>query len=156
STVVEYEKVVPFKLRVLETALSRFRGGARPDLRPAFEQFSRDHAGWLEDYALFRALKARYNDASYLEWPEEVVRRAPAALVRARRELSDQVDLVRFAQFLLFRQVQRLKQYAHGKGVRLIGDLPFFVSSDSSDVWANPEMFLLGEQHRPSVVAGVP
>jgi 4-alpha-glucanotransferase len=155
-TAVDYETVIPFKLRLLRKALSRFRAGARPDLQPVFEQFCQDHAGWLEDYASFRALKARYNDAYYLEWPAELVRRAPAALARARRELADQVELVRFAQFLLFRQVQRLKQYAHGKGVRLIGDLPFFVSPDSSDVWANPELFLLGEHHRLSVVAGVP
>lgn len=156
AAAVEYEKVVPFKVRLLQTALSRFRAGARPDLRPAFEQFCQDHAGWLDDYALFRALRARYNGAYFLEWPAELVRRAPDALAGARRELTDQVELVRFAQFLLFRQVQLLKQYAHGKGVRLIGDLPFFVSPDSSDVWANPELFLLDEQHRPRVIAGVP
>ena len=156
AAAVEYEKVVPFKIRLLQTALSRFRAGARPDLRPAFEQFCQDHAGWLDDYALFRALRARYNGTYFLEWPAELVRRAPDALAGARRELTDQVELVRFAQFLLFRQVQRLKQYAHGKGVRLIGDLPFFVSPDSSDVWANPELFLLDEQHRPRVIAGVP
>ena len=155
-TAVEYEKVIPFKLRLLETAWSRFRAGARPDLQPAYEQFRQDNARWLEDYALFRALKARYNDAHYLEWPAELVRRAPAALARARRELAGQIDLVRFAQFLLFRQAQRLKRYAHGKGVRLLGDLPFFVAPDSSDVWANPELFLLGKRHRLSVVAGVP
>jgi 4-alpha-glucanotransferase len=155
-TAVDYETVIPFKLRLLRTALSRFRAGARPDLQPAFEQFCQDHAGWLEDYALFRALKARHNEAYYLEWPAELVRRVPAALAMARRELADQVELVCFAQFLLFRQVQRLKHYAHDKGVRLIGDLPFFVSPDSSDVWANPEVFLLDEQQRPSVVAGVP
>jgi 4-alpha-glucanotransferase len=153
---VEYEKVVPFKVRVLETAWSRFCGGVRPDLRPGFEQFCQDHARWLEDYTLFRALKTRYNDTSYLDWPRELVQRSPAALARARRELADHIDRVRFAQFLLFRQAERLKHYAHDKGVRLIGDLPFFVSPDSSDVWANPELFLLDDQHRPSVVAGVP
>ena len=156
ATEVEYEAVVPFKLRLLETAWRRFGAGARPDLQPAYEQFCQDHALWLEDYALFRALKARYNDAYYLEWPVELVRRDPAALARARRDLADRIELVRFAQFLLFRQAARLKRYAHGKGVRLIGDLPFFVSPDSSDVWASPELFLLGEQHRLSVVAGVP
>ncbi len=156
ATAVEYETVVPFKLRLLGTAWSRFRAGARPDLQPLYEQFCEDHALWLEDYALFRALKARYNGVYYLEWPAELVRRAPAALAQARRELAGQIELVRFAQFLLFRQAERLKQHARGRGVRLIGDLPFFVSPDSSDVWANPELFLLGEQYRPRVVAGVP
>ena len=109
-----------------------------------------------DDYALFRALKARYRGAYYLEWPAELVQRTPAALTLARRELADQTDQVRFAQFLLFRQWERLKEHAHAKGVRLIGDLPFFVSPDSSDVWANPELFLLDPSHRPRVVAGVP
>ena len=74
----------------------------------------------------------------------------------ARRELASEIDQVRFAQFLLFRQADQLKQYARAKGVGLIGDLPFFVSPDSSDVWANPELFLLDEQRRPRFVAGVP
>ena len=106
ASAVEYEKVVPFKLRLIETAWSRFSAGARPDLRPAYEQFCQDHGLWLEDYALFRALKARYDGACYLDWPAELVRRSPAALARARRELADQIELVRFAQFLLFRQAQ--------------------------------------------------
>jgi 4-alpha-glucanotransferase len=153
---VEYENVVPFKVRLLETAWSRFSAGARPDLRPPYERFCQDYGLWLDDYALFRALKARYHGACYLEWPVELVRRTPAALAQAQRELADQIDCVRFAQFLLFRQAERLEQHAHDKGVRLIGDLPFFVSPDSSDVWANPELFLLGNNYHSTVVAGVP
>ncbi len=155
-TAVEYEKVVPFKVRMLETAWSRFSAGARPDLRPAYERFCQAHGLWLDDYALFRALKARYNGACYLDWPAGLVRRTPAALARARQEVANEIELVRFAQFLLSRQAQRLEQHAHDRGVRLIGDLPFFVSPDSSDVWANPELFVLGKDHRPTVVAGVP
>ena len=104
ETAVDYDAVIPFKHRLLETAWTNFSAGARPDLRPAFEQFCHDQAHWLEDYALFRALKARYNGAYYLEWPAELVQRTPAALARARRELASQIDQVRFAQFLLFRQ----------------------------------------------------
>jgi 4-alpha-glucanotransferase len=156
SCVVEYERVVPFKIRLLEMAWSRFSAEARPDLRPAYEQFCHAHALWLDDYALFRALKARYNGACYLDWPVALVRRTPAALARARRELANRIEVVRFAQFLLSHQAQRLEQHAHDRGVRLIGDLPFFVSPDSSDVWANPDLFLLGTDHRPTVVAGVP
>ena len=126
------------------------------ELQVAFEQFCHDQAHWLEDYALFRVLKARHNGAYYLEWPAELVKRVPAALAQARRDLASQIDQVRFAQFLLFRQGERLKRHARAKGVHLIGDLPFFVSPDSSDVWANPELFLLDEQHRPRFVAGVP
>ena len=155
-TAVEYEKVVAFKLRVLETAWSRFSAGARPDLRPAYEQFCQVHGLWLDDYALFCALKDRYQGACYLKWPVELISRTPAALDQARRELASQIERVRFAQFLLSRQAQRLEQHAHDKGVQLIGDLPFFVSPDSSDVWANPELFLLGEGYQLKVVAGVP
>ena len=156
GTAVEYDAVIPFKHRLLETVWTNFNGGARPDLAPPFEQFCHDHAHWLNDYALFRALKARYHGAYYLDWPAELVQRTPAALARARRELASQIAQVCFAQFLLFRQGARLKEHGQRKGVRLIGDLPFFVSPDSSDVWANPELFLLDEQRRPRVVAGVP
>ena len=101
-------------------------------------------------------MKAKYNGAYYLEWPAELVKRMPEALAQARRDLASEIDQVRFAQFVLFRQGERLKRHARAKGVRLIGDLPFFVSPDSSDVWANPELFLLDEQQRPRFVAGVP
>jgi 4-alpha-glucanotransferase len=156
ASAIDYDAVIAFKRRLLETAWTNFSAGARLDLRPLFDQFCHDQTHWLEDYALFRALKARCNNADYLEWPAELVRRVPAALAQAREDLAGPIDQVRFAQFLLFRQGERLKEHARAKGVRLIGDLPFFVSPDSSDVWANPELFQLDEQHRPRFVAGVP
>lgn len=156
ATAVAFEAVKQFKFALLEAAWRNFSAGARADLRPAFEQFGQSEAHWLDDYALFRALKERYGGAAYPQWPEEIVRRVPAALDQARREVAKRVDQIRFAQFLLFRQGDRLKAHARARGVRLIGDLPFFVSPDSSDVWANPELFLLDAQRRPRVVAGVP
>jgi len=156
ANVVDYEAVIPFKVRLLETAWKNFKAGERKDLKPAFDEFCVQQEHWLEDYALFRALKAKYNGAYYLDWPAELVQRNKEALASARRELGNQVGQVRFAQFLLFRQADQLKQHAHSRGVRVIGDLPFFVSPDSSDVWANPEFFLLDEHRRPRFVAGVP
>jgi 4-alpha-glucanotransferase len=156
STTVDYDAVTRFKYALLETAWKNFRSGARTDLRRDFERFGDEHAPWLDDYALFRALKARYDGASYLDWPDTLIRREPASLKAARRELTSQIDRVRFGQFVLFRQGARLKAHARTRGVRLIGDLPFFVSPDSSDVWANPEIFLLDDRHRPRVVGGVP
>jgi 4-alpha-glucanotransferase len=156
AAIVDYEAVISFKLGLLEKAWTNFSAGARSDLRPAYEQFRRDQAHWLDDYALFRALKVRYKGAAYLEWPADLVRRVPHALTQARREEANQIDQVCFAQFTLFGQAERLRAHARAKGVRLIGDLPFFVSSDSSDVWANPELFLLDQEHRPRFVAGVP
>ena len=153
---VDYGSVISFKHAMLETVRQRFSAGVRPDLKVALEQFRHDHAWWLEDYALFQALKVVHNGACYLEWPAELVQRTPAALARARRDLADPIDAIRLAQFLLFRQGQRLKAYAQARGVGLIGDLPFFVAPDSCDVWANPELFQLDEERRPRFVAGVP
>jgi 4-alpha-glucanotransferase len=156
SLSVDYDSVVPFKHRLLEAAWTRFRAGVRKDLKPAYEEFCHERATWLEDYALFRALKARYNGAPYWEWPDELVQRLPSALAHARRSLKAEIDQIRLAQFLLFRQAVRLKSYAREKGLRVIGDLPFFVAPDSSDVWANPELFLLDENRQPLFVGGVP
>jgi len=155
SLAVDYDGVIPFKRQLLEKAWANFKRGARRDLHVAFDEF-RQAQHWLDDYGLFRALKFKHRGAYYLEWPAEFVQRVPAALTRARGELSDRIEQVCFAQFLLFRQGERLKKYAHEKGIRLIGDLPFFVSPDSSDVWANPELFLLDDHLQARFVAGVP
>jgi 4-alpha-glucanotransferase len=153
---VDYAAVIPFKERLLDIAWRNFSDGARSDLRSAFEAFCREQSHWLDDYALFRALKARFGGAAYLDWPAELAHREPAALKSARRELAAQCEQTRFAQFLLFRQGGRLKDYARAKGLRLLGDLPFYVSPDSSDVWAEPRLFRLDERSRPLFVAGVP
>lgn len=126
ATAIDYDVVVPFKHRLLEVVWRNFSSGARPDLQPAFVQFCHNQAHWLDDYALFRALKVRYNNAYYLEWPAELVQRQPAALALARRDLARQIDQVRLAQSLLLRQGERLKAHARAGGVRLIGDLPLF------------------------------
>jgi 4-alpha-glucanotransferase len=156
ETEVDYDAVTPLKQQLLEKAWANYRAGARSDLRAAYEEFRTGEAHWLDDYALFRALKAKFGGAYYVEWPTELVKREPAALDKARNELADQVDLACFVQFLLYRQTDRLRAYARGQGVKFIGDMPFFVSGDSSDVWANPELFLLDEHYRPRFVAGVP
>jgi 4-alpha-glucanotransferase len=153
---VDYKAVIPFKHKLFEIAWNTFRAMPRSALRLEYDQFCVEQAHWLDDYALFRALKVTHGDVFYLEWPEELVRREPMALARARRDLTELIGQVRFAQFLLFRQGERLREHARAKGIHLIGDLPFFVSPDSSDVWANPELFLLDERLRPRFVAGVP
>jgi 4-alpha-glucanotransferase len=153
---VDFNAVTIFKRGLIGTAWNNFRGGARSDLRDAYENFLLDQARWLDDYALFRALKTRNNGAYYVEWPSDLVHRKPSALAHARKELKDEIDQIAFAQFLFFRQAGRLKDYARSKGLRIIGDLPFFVSPDSSDVWANPEFFDLDASRRGRFVAGVP
>src|SRR5262249_7239559 len=153
---VDFDAVIAFKHRLLDQTWTNFRASASSPLRAAFTQFCSEQAHWLDDYALYRALKFQFHGADFLDWPEDLVKRNPSALERARRDLKEKVEQVRFAQFLLFRQGERLKGYAHERGVRLIGDLPFFVSQDSSDVWANPDCFQLDDHLRPRFVAGVP
>ena len=153
---VDYDSVIPFKEQLLEKIRQNFHNAERRDLHPAYQEFCATQGAWLEDYTLFRALKNKFGGSYYLEWPEDLVIRKPAALTKARRELAKEIERFRLEQFLLLRQADQLKEYAHSKGVSLIGDLPFFVSPDSSDVWANPELFLLDEQRRPRFVAGVP
>jgi 4-alpha-glucanotransferase len=153
---VDYSRVIPFKHGLLRAAWTRFHSAGRKEMLSEYEEFCQSRSGWLEDYALFRALKIRYMGAPYQEWPAVLVRRVPSAIAEARRSLADEIDMVRVAQFLLYRQAKRLKGYARSQGVRLIGDLPFFVAPDSADVWSNPELFLVNENHRPQVVGGVP
>src|SRR4026208_2011648 len=109
---VDYNAVIPFKYRLLEKAWTNFVRAGSAELRNAFEQFCHEQAHWLEDYALFRALKIRYNGAYYLEWPTDLVQRVPKVLAQARRDLANRIDQVCFAQFLLFRQGERLKKHA--------------------------------------------
>jgi len=126
--VVDYEAVIPFKIHLLETAWKNFQAGERKDLRPAYEEFCAQQEHWLEDYALFRALKAKYHGSYYLSAGRPGSSAIHGLSVKCAGELANQVDEARFAQFLLFRQGDQLKRYAHSKGVSIIGDLPFFVS----------------------------
>ena len=153
---IDYNAVIQFKHGLLDLAWAKHNAGARRDLKGEFEQFRHSQENWLDDYALFRALKGKFGGVHYLEWPPALVLREPAAIDEARGELADTIENICFAQYLLFRQGHSLKEYAHSHGVRLIGDLPFFVSPDSSEVWARPEFFLLDESRRPRFVAGVP
>ncbi|HEV3118419.1 MAG TPA: 4-alpha-glucanotransferase [Gemmataceae bacterium] len=153
---VDYGPVIQFKLRMLGRAWENFQSGSAPALKPEFETFRSQEASWLDDYALFMALKDAHGGASWTQWARELVVRQPAALKEARHTLSGAIELQKFRQFLFFRQWQALKRHANDRKVKLIGDIPIFVSSDSVDVWANPELFFLDEQRRPTVVAGVP
>ncbi len=148
---VDYEALYRNRFAVLRLACSRLKRGDLFQLRGVLWK-----ADWLEDYALFMALKDRYDGAPWLEWPEELRLRRPAALERARKELSGEIDFWTRVQLLFFCQWWSLKEYANEKGVSIIGDLPIYVSIDSADVWANPEQFQLDAGGRPTEVAGCP
>lgn len=120
------------------------------------EAFAAQHAFWLEDYALFMALKDLHQGAPWQKWPEPLRRRQPQDLEEARRSLAGEVAFWRGVQYLFFRQWSALKQRANEKGIAILGDLPIYVSLDSSDVWASPEQFQLDETLTPTEVAGCP
>jgi 4-alpha-glucanotransferase len=153
---VDYGPVIQFKVHVLGRAWQHFLAGATPSLKPQFEEFKKQKAAWLDDYALYTAIKNAHGGASWHDWPSEYRLRKPEALAQARRVLADAIGRCQFSQFLFFRQWREVKKYANSKGIKLIGDVPIFVSSDSADLWANPELFVLDEKRRPKVVAGVP
>lgn len=153
---VRYDAVKAFKRELIDLAWKRFQTATFAPLRKEFDQFCKNEADWLDDYALFVSLQGKFQGESFQEWPKEFVKRDPAALAAAKRELTEQIDRVRFGQFVVFRQMEQLRAYAQSKGVQLIGDMPFFAAPNACDVWANPEFFLLDEQFRSTFVAGVP
>jgi 4-alpha-glucanotransferase len=153
---VDYGAVISFKNHLLARAWQNFQAGRGAGLKAEFEKFKGDSARWLDDYALYMALKDAHGGAGWHEWPDAILRREPGALAAARDRLAGAVGLHQFRQFLFFRQWRAVRDYAHERGIRIIGDIPIFVAGDSADVWANPTLFQLDADRRPKVVAGVP
>ena len=153
---VDFSALIPWKLKVLGAAYRRFCASPPAGLREELEHFRRRHAEWLEDFALFMALKEARQETRWIEWPEPLRRRVPGAIEEARRIHAEGMERQVFYQFLFFRQWEVLRRHAAGKGVRIIGDVPIFVAPDSADLWARPDLFKLDEAQRPARVAGVP
>ncbi len=153
---VEYDRVRGFKQSALRTAFERFDEVADDAERESFEQFCAAESAWLEEYALFAALKQEFDGTIWTEWPEPIRTHSPAAVDRYREELADECRFRMFVQWLFDRQWRALAAYADDRGVGLVGDLPIYVALDSADVWAQPEVFRLGDDHEPLEVAGVP
>ncbi len=141
---------------ILGAARDGFREHADAPARAEFEAFCEHNAHWLDDFALFQALRDAHQDRPWTQWPRGQRDRTPKALARVRRELADAVEQVRFVQFLFRRQWRLLRAYANERGILLLGDLPIFVSHDSAEVWAHRDYFALDDQGRPLTVAGVP
>ena len=152
---VNFGLIIPWKLNLLQKAFARYK--ANPgSLRAGFDAFCAENSSWLDDYALFMALKDSYGGGAWNGWPAEIKRREASALANARRSLASSALRFSFYQFLFFKQWNDLRAYANSKDIQMIGDIPIFVAGDSADVWANPELFFLDEQGNPTVVAGVP
>ena len=152
---VDYDAVREFKYPLFRTAFDRFDEDRPDELWDAFEQF-REETDWLENYALFRALKREFDGQGWTDWPEPVALRAEDALEEYRDELSDEIRYREFLQFVATRQWNRLRAHAEQRGVKVVGDLPIYVAQDSADVWAHPELFELEEDGTPKDVSGVP
>ena len=149
---VDYQALYRLRLPVLRRACDRLLS-RRP---AAFDRFCLLHQSWLDDYALFMALKEQYGGAPWLEWPEDVRLRRPQALERAKKELKGEIRFWQGVQYLFFRQWHKFKTYVNEKGISIVGDLPIYVAGDSADVWAAPDQFQLDENGYPTLVAGVP
>ncbi len=150
---VDYGKLYENRMPLLWTAAQR--GVERSE--DAFRIFKRENAAWLDDYAIFMALKRHFGMAYWLEWPDEGARRhEEAALSKYRTLLAREVDCYAYLQFLFYNQWDSLKSYCNSRGIRIIGDVPIYVAPDSSDVWAEPGQFLLNGDGKPDAVAGVP
>jgi 4-alpha-glucanotransferase len=144
------------KRSVLAEAYGNFVQIADAKALKAFNDFCSDKAYWLDDFALFMALRDKYQQQCWYQWPEGVKQRKPQAIATAKRNLKIKIEAVKFEQYVFFQQWLELKAYADQKGVLLFGDIPIFVSYDSSDVWANREVFKLNADGEMEVVAGVP
>ena len=153
---VEYGQAIEFKEAMLRKAFENFMRANPAGVRAEFEKFKESSSGWLDDYALYRSLKRERNEVAWTDWEEPLAGRDPAALEEARARLREEVERVKFKQFLFFDQWTRLREHCHDKEIKIIGDIPIFVAHDSADVWAEPHLFKLDERGRPRFVAGVP
>lgn len=154
---VDFAAVRPFKERILRASFDHARS-IGSSVTAAVERFeaSPSQSSWLPDWALFAALRAAHGDAGWTEWPAALVSREEGALDAARKEHADEIAFHVFAQFLFFRQWERVKRAANARGISILGDLPIYVALDSADVWSQRRLFAVDAKGRPERVAGVP
>ena len=151
---VDYQAVGNYKEKILALAYEKVRENINH--HKAFNKFCHENAHWLDDFALFISLKEHFNGIVWREWPRELRDREKAAIDMWREKLKDTIVKEEFFQYLFFKQWSALKQYSHSKGIKIIGDIPIYVSYDSCDVWRSPQIFKLDDQKKPTHVAGVP
>lgn len=147
---IDYEKIYFSRFKILRKAFERFV----PD--EEFETFAEKNKAWLEDYALYMAIKNSLGGISWSQWPAELKRRVPEAMEEKKKELEEEIQFIRFQQYEFTKQWTRLKKYANDQGIRIIGDIPIYVAFDSADAWANPQLFQFDEECTPIAVAGCP
>lgn len=153
---IDYGAIYNQKYPLLRKAYENFKSSDNHEMRENFEHFKRENASWLNDYSLYISLKNHFNGLPWNEWAHDIKNREHGAMEHYKNELADDIEYHNFIQFLFFKQWGDVKRYANENGIKIIGDIPIFVAADSSDAWANPEIFLFDEERKPVKVAGVP
>jgi 4-alpha-glucanotransferase len=158
SNHVDFEGAAKFKTRVLRLSHAHFTAHATAEQRDALAEFvdGNHQECWLDDWALFIAIKQHFHEAKWAKWDAPLAEREPHALARARNELADEIRFYKYVQFLFFSQWRAVKDAAHARGIRILGDVPIYVGEDSADVWSSRNFFQLDESGVPTAVAGVP
>ncbi|MDE6132801.1 MAG: 4-alpha-glucanotransferase, partial [Oscillospiraceae bacterium] len=152
----DYAQLYSFKYIVLKKACKKFLDTANDTQIGDFEKFCIKNSFWLNDYALFTAVKNHFKGVMWTEWEDDIRLRKPEALKRYSEMLSKEVRCIKFIQYKFFEQYYALKKYANSRGIKIYGDMPIYVSMDSSDIWASPKLFMLDGDRRPTKVAGCP
>jgi 4-alpha-glucanotransferase len=156
SDAIDFGWVIPYKMDLLQRAFTGFRRRVSAHDVAAFDRFCREQAFWLDDLALFMALKQHYHLRPWYDWDEEIATRRPAAMEQWRARLADGIASQKYRQWQFYEQWLALKSYANSKGISIIGDMPIYVARDSADVWAAPRLWQCDEHLNPTVVSGVP
>lgn len=154
SDKVDFEKIIPLKLKLLHKAYEASKHNE--DLKSTIADFKEENKEWLADYSLFMAVKAEFNEVSWQEWDKPIKCRDKIALKEYEVKLEDQIEFWNFVQYEFSKQWFELKKYVNDLGIKIIGDIPIYVSADSSDTWAKPELFKLDRDCQPITVAGCP
>ena len=149
---VDYEKVYKNRFLLLREAWKN----SNIFQVPSFQQFVRENSYWLDDYALYMAVKVSFDNVCWAEWDEDIKTRNPRTMKTYREKYAEEIEFYKFQQYLFRVQWEKLKAYANGQGISIIGDIPIYVAYDSSDAWANPELFQFDENCNPTAVAGCP
>lgn len=154
---VDFERAIAVKVPLLKKACENFKAKASPMQQKEFSGFCESKENWLEDYALFMALKDHFGGVSWNNWEPEIARREPESLEKWRQQLNAEIYYYKYVQFEFFRQWTELKRYANLRDIKIIGDIPIYVAHDSADVWSHREIFCLDEASgEPALMAGVP
>jgi 4-alpha-glucanotransferase len=153
ASTADYSRAAAAKEGVFRVAYETFL--SRPG-DGSFERFCAENSDWLDDFAMFKAIKAHFGGRAWSEWPTEIMERRPVDLRALEERLRREIEEAKFLQFVFFKQWSALRSYCRERGIRIIGDMPIYVDYDSADVWTNPELFELDERKKPIAVAGVP